>query len=118
MRERGCMHIVLTLAVIVNILSIIMLLIGLLYSFKQPKNKAIYGYLIAGCIAAYIIMLSLISIYGFLEKHYLYSIILFLCVISHFIIGKLVKYETLKKYTTAQIICYFMSLITLLSNFQ
>ena len=111
------MYIVLISAIIVNIISIIMLLLGLFYNFKQPKNKAIYGYLIAGCMLLYIITISLASIYGLLGKHYLYCLILFLCVISHFIIGKFVKYETLKKYTIAQIMCYVVSLITLLLNF-
>ena len=111
------MYIVLVSAIIVNILSIIMLLIGLFYNFKQPKNKAIYGYLIAGCILLYIITLSLILIYVFWAKHYIYSFILFICIISHFIIGKLVKYETLKKYTIVQIMFYVVSLITLLLNF-
>ena len=104
-------------AIIVNILSIIMLLIGLFYNFKQPKNKALYGYLIAGCMLLYIITLSLALIYDVFGKHYLYSFILFLCIMSHFVIGKLVKYETLKKYTTVQIMCYVVSLITLLLNF-
>ena len=63
-------------AIIVNILSIIMFLIGLFYNFKQPKNKAIYGYLIAGCMLLYIITMSLALIYGFLGKHYLYSLVL------------------------------------------
>lgn len=107
------MYIVLASAIIVNILSIIILLTGLLYNFKQPKNKAMHGYLVAGSMLLYIIMLSLVLIYGLLGKHYLYSFVLFLCIISPFIIGKLVKYETLKKYTTAQIMCYVVSLITL-----
>jgi hypothetical protein len=111
------MYIVLISAIIVNILSIIMLLIGLFYNFKQPKIKAIYGYLIAGCMLLYIITLGLVSISGFFGKHYLYSLVLFLCIISHFIIGKLVKYETLKIYTTVQIMFYIVSLITLLLNF-
>ena len=111
------MHIVLISAIIINILSVIILLIALFYNFKQPKNKAIYGYFMAGSMISYIIIISLALIYGFLEKHYLLSIVLFLCVTSHFIIGKLVKYETLKKYTTIQIICYAISLITLLSNY-
>ena len=110
------MHIVLVSAIIINILSIIMLLIGRFYNFKQPKNKAIYGYLIAGCMLLYIITLSFALIYVFFEKRYFYSFILFLCVSSHFIIGKLVKYETLKKYTTVQIMCYVVSLITMLLN--
>ena len=112
------MYIVLILAIIINILSAIILLIGLFYNFKQPKNKAVYGYLIAGCMLLYIVTLSSVSIYGFLGKHYLYSFVLFLCIISHFIIGKLVKYETLKIYTTIQIMCYIISLFTLLLNFK
>ena len=111
------MYIVLMSAVIVNILSVIMLIIGIFYKFKQPKNKAMFGYLITGCIILYIITLGLALINGFIEKHYLYSLILFLCVISHFIIGKLVKYETLKQYTIVQIACYVVSLTTLLLNF-
>ena len=111
------MYIVLISAIIVNIISVIMLLLGLFHNFKQPKNKAIYGYLIAGCMLLYIITISLASIYGLFGKHYFYSLVLFLCVISHFIIGKLVKYETLKKYTIAQIMCYVVSLITMLMNF-
>ena len=111
------MYLVLISAIIVNILSVIMLLIGLFHNFKQPKSKAVYGYLITGCMLLYMITLSLALICGFAQKHYLYSFILFLCIISHFIIGKLVKYETLKRYTTAQIMCYVVSLMTLLLNF-
>ncbi len=107
------MYIVLISAIIVNILSIGMLSIGLLHNFKQPKYKAIYGYLIAGCMLLYIITLSLVLIHDFIGKHYLYGFVLFLCILSHFIIGKLVKYKTLKKYTTVQIMCYIISLITL-----
>ena len=94
-----------------------MLLIGLLYNFKQPKNKAIYGYLLAGSMLFYIITLSPALVCEFLGKHYLFSLVLFLCIISHFIIGKFVKYETLKKYTAAQIMCYVISMITLLLSF-
>lgn len=111
------MYIVLISAVISNILSITMMPVGLFYDFQQPKNKAIYGYLIAGCIISYIITLGLALLYGLFEKHYLYSLVLFLCIISHFIIGKLVKYETLKKYTILQIMCYVVSLAVLLLNF-
>jgi len=111
------MYIVILSAIIVNILSVIMLLIGLLHNFKRPKNKAIYGYLIAGSMLLYIVTLSLPLIYGLLVKHYIYSLVLFLCIISHFIIGKIVKHETLKKYTIVQIICYIVSLFTLFLNF-
>ena len=108
------MYIVLTSAIIINILTIIILTIGLFCNFKQPKNKAIYGYLIACCMILYIITLSFVIIYGVFRKSFFYSFVLFLCIISHFIIGKLVKYETLKKYTIIQIMCYIISLIILL----
>ena len=111
------MYIVLLSAVVVNILSILMFPIGLFYNFEQPKIKAVYGYLIAGCMLLYILMLGMALIYGLFVRHYLFSLILFLCIISHFIIGKLVTYETLKKYTVVQIMCYVVSLVTLLLNF-
>ena len=108
------MHIVLSLAIIINILFIIVLLTGLFYKFKQPKNKAVHGYLIAGCMISYILTLVLALIYGFLEKHFLHSFILFLCTISPFIIGKLVNYNSLKLYTIIQILSCLFSLIILL----
>ena len=108
------MYIVLISALIVNILSVIMLLVGLFYNFKQPKNKAKYGYLIAGCLILYMVTLGVTLIYGLFENYYLYSFVLFLCIGSHFVIGKLVKYETLKKYTIVQIMFYCVSLVTLL----
>lgn len=110
------MYIVSILAIIINIISILTLLTGLFYNFKNPKSKAMYGYLITGCMLLYIIILILALVFGFLEKQYFYSIILLLCIISHFIIGKLVKYETLKKYTIIQTIIYIMSLIILFIN--
>ena len=108
------MYIAVGLAVIANILSIIMLSIGLFYNFKQPKSKALYGYLIAGSIILYIVLSSLFAIYGLFIKQILYSLILFLCVASIFIIGHIVNYKTLKKYTVVQILCFIVSLATLL----
>ena len=108
------MHLIITLAVIANILSIIMLLIGLLYNFKQPKNKAVFGYFIAGSMIIYLAVLSFTAIYLLLANHYIRSLVLILCIISPFVIGRLVKYETLKKYTIIQIMCFTASLIILL----
>lgn len=108
------MHIILTLAIVINILSVIALLIGLFYNFKHPKNKAMHGYFIVGSMLLYVITLSLALIYGLFEKHFLYSFILFLCIISPFIIGKLVNYNSLKKYTIIQILSCLVSLIILL----
>ena len=111
------MHIVVTLGIIANILSIIVFLIGLFYNFQQPKVKAVYGYTIAGCVIPYLVLLSIIGAYGLVVNHNLYSLILLFCVASPFIIGKLVKYETLKLYTFIQIICFVVSLVTLLLRF-
>jgi hypothetical protein len=110
------MYIVLP-AIIVNILAIIVLTIGLLYNFKEPKNKAIFGYWVVGSMILYILFLSIAFVFGVFVKHNLYSIILLLCVVSPFAIGKFVKYETLKKYTAAQIICFVVSLAVLLLKF-
>jgi len=103
---------------VINILSIIVMSIGLFHEFKNPKHKAIFGYTITAIMIMYMILLGIISIYAlFVNHNLLYSLILFLCVISPFIIGKFVKYETLKKYTATQIMCYVVSLTTLLLNF-
>ncbi len=99
--------------IIINILSIIVLSVGLLYKFKQPKNKAIFGYVIATSIIMYILLLGFIAIYELLIKHNIYSLILLICVLSPFIIGKLVDYNSLKKYTIIQILCFLPSLIIL-----
>jgi hypothetical protein len=111
------MRIITQIAIIINILSVILLSIGFFHNFEQPKTKAVYGYSIAGCMLAYIVALSLITIYGIAVSHNLYSAFLFLCVISPFVIGKLVKYETLKKYTFIQIMCFVISLLILLIKF-
>ena len=105
------MHIV---AIVINIIAIIVLSAGLFHKFEHPKHKAIFGYTVAGSMILYIAFLGLIAIYEILVNRNLYGASLILCVISPFIIGKLVKYETLKKYTVAQIICFIVSLVTLL----
>ena len=104
-------------AIIVNILSIIILSVGIFYNFENPRGKAIYGYFVVGSMLLYIISLCFAVIYGLFMKHNFYSYILILCVISPFIIGKLVKYETLKKYTIAQVACFIVSLAILLLKF-
>ena len=108
---------IITPAIIVNILSILLFATGLFYSFKKPKNKAIFGYSIAGGLIMYIITISMAFVYGLIIKPVLYCFILLLCAISPFAIGKLVKYETLKKYTVVQIICLTVSLAIMLLEF-
>jgi len=111
------MHIIVTSAIIVNIFSIIVLLLGLFCNFEQPKNKAIFGYCVVGALILYIITLSIATIYKLIVKPDLYCILVLLCVISPFVIGKLVRFETLKKYTIIQIICFIVSLLALATVF-
>ena len=111
------MHIIVTSAIIVNILSIIVLSLGLFCNFEQPKNKAIFGYCVVGALIFYIITLSIATIYKLIVKPDLYCIPTLLCVISPFVIGKLVRFETLKKYTIIQIICFIVSLLALATVF-
>ena len=111
------MHIIVTSAIIVNIFSIIVLLLGLFCNFEQPKNKAIFGYCVVGALIFYIITLRIATIYKLIVKPDLYCIPTLLCVISPFVIGKLVRFETLKKYTIIQIICFIVSLLALATVF-
>ena len=101
--------------IVINILSIIVLSAGLFHRFEHPKQKAIYGYIITASMIMYILLLGFIAIYGlFVNHNLLYNLILFLCVISPFIIGKSVNYNSLKLYTIIQILCFLFSLIILL----
>lgn len=111
------MRIVLSSAIIVNLIAIILLLVGVFCNFKNPKNKAIFGYFVAGSIIMYIITLSIALLCELMIMPNYYCIGIFLCLISPFIIGKLVKYKTLKKYTFIQIICFSISLTALLINY-
>lgn len=108
------MYLVNLLAIFVNIVAAVGLLVGLFYNFVQPKNKAIFGYFIVGSMLLYIILLGVIVIQRWILEPNLSCFILTLCVISPFIIGKLVKYGTLKKYTVIQIMFFVASLTILL----
>ena len=101
--------------IIINIIAIIVLLIGLFHNFKRPKSKAVFGYFVAGSMLLYVVMASFATIYRLFTKPDLYCLILFLCAISPFVIGKLVKFDTLKKYTIIQIIFFIVSLLIILN---
>ena len=90
------------------------LLLGLFYRFEQPKHKAIFGYTVLASMIMYILLVGFIAVYCLYVNHILYSLILFLCAVSPFIIGKFVNYNSLKLYTIIQILCYLLSLIILL----
>lgn len=105
---------IITTGIIINVLLIIVLLIGVVYKFEHPKCKAIFGYTVTASMIMYILLLGIVTVYGLFVNHNLYSYILFLCIISPFIIGKLVNYNSLKKYTIIQILSCLFSLIILL----
>jgi len=101
------------ITLIFNLLTILILLFGLFYQFENPKNKAVYGYVMAGGMIPYLILLSLYILLELAYKNSYSSAILILCILSPFVIGKLVTYETLKKYTFIQIICFSISAVFL-----
>ena len=107
------MNIITLITIILNIVAILVLCAGLFHKFENPKNKAVYGYVIAGGMIPYMLALSIYVISDIIVNRNFWSIFLILCVISPFIIGKLVKYETLKKYTIIQIFCFCISLVVI-----
>lgn len=111
------MHIAVMLAIISNILLIVVLSVALIYGFEQPKFKAAYGYVLAGSMLAYLLLSGFVSVYGLLANRNPYALVLLLCMISPFVIGRFVSYETLKKYTVVQIMCFVVSLTALFLKF-
>ena len=107
------MNIITLITIILNIVAILVLCAGLFHKFENPKNKAVYGYVIAGGMIPHMLALSIYVISDIIVNRNFWSILLILCVISPFIIGKLVKYETLKIYTLIQILCFCTSLAVL-----
>lgn len=107
------MNIITLITIILNIVAVLILCAGLFHKFENPKNKAVYGYVIAGGMIPYMLALSIYVVADIIVNRNFWSILLILCVISPFIIGKLVKYETLKIYTFIQILCFCASLAVL-----
>ena len=107
------MSIITITTLIFNILAILVLFVGLVFRIENPKSKAVYGYVIAGGMIPYMVMLTVYAVAKTVFEHDLWLLLLILCVISPFIIGKLVRYETLKKYTLIQILCFCVSLVVL-----
>lgn len=107
------MYIVTVFSIIANIAIIAALLTGLFYTFKAPKNKAVFGYVMVGCMIAYILTLSLFIISETVAAHNFIYMWLILCIISPFIIGKFASFKTLKKYTAIQTVCFLTSLAAL-----
>ncbi|MBR1942797.1 hypothetical protein IJ843_03575 [bacterium] len=107
------MKIITDIAVFFNIFILIVLLFGLFFKFENPKQKAAYGITMAISMISYLLTLSTVIAFGAILKHNFNMLYLVLCVISPFVIGYFVKYETLKKYTVIQILFFAASLIFL-----
>ena len=112
------MSILVKITLLINLITIIALLAGLFYKFDNPKVKASYGYLLAGCIISYLLLLTLVIVCDVFFNQNYQSILLLIFILSPFITGKLVKYETLKRYTIIQISCFILSLGILFINFM
>ena len=110
------MNIVNGITLTVNIILIVIFLIALFYNFKMPKNKAMFGYVIVSGLILYLILLGFYIILQLLVRHNLSSLYLIICLISPFIVGYFVKYNTLRKYTFIQILFFMSSLIYILIN--
>lgn len=104
-------------ALILNIIAIAVLSFGLFHQFENPKNKATYGYFLAAGMIPYLIVTALVMLVQIFLKHNLIFILLLICLASPFVIGKLVKYQTLKKYTVIQILCFCISLVLFLTSY-
>lgn len=94
-----------------------MLSVGLFHKFENPKNKAAYGYILAGGMISYMLSLSIYIVADAIIKQNYWTSLLVFCVISPFVIGKVVKYNTLKIYTVVQIICFLISLAIIILKF-
>ena len=105
------------ITLIFNILTIIVLSIGIIHKFENPKNKAVYGYIIAANMIPYLILLSIFALLEIFTTHIFSTILFLFSIISPFIIGKLVKYETLQFYTVIQILCFLLSAVIIIHNY-
>ena len=105
------------IAIIINILSIAVLFYGLFNQFENPKQKAIYGYVLAAGMIPYLLITGLVMLVQVFIKQNLLFFLLLICIASPFVIGKLVKYKTLKKYTVIQILCFCVSLVLFWINY-
>lgn len=112
------MSTIVKITLLINLITILALSAGLFNKFDNPKVKANYGYLLAGSIITYLLSLTLVIIWDIFFNQNFQTILLLIFVLSPFIIGKLVKYETLKKYTIIQILCFILSFMVLFINFM
>ena len=107
---------ILNIAILFNLFVIFVFIPGLFLKFQNPNIKAIYGYTMTFGMFLYILTILLFIIANY-KNSYIFAILIS-CLLSPFIIGKLVSYKTLKIYTILQIICFLISFIILLMLYQ
>ncbi len=104
------MKLVTFLAEFINIITIIVFLTALFCKFENPKRKAIFGYVVVASIIAYLIFMGLYLISTLVLVHDLRVLWMLLFMVSPFVIGVLVRYETLRLFTMLQILSFAGSL--------
>ena len=110
------MNLVLGFSLLINILLVIVLAINLHYLNKNslaPKTKAFLGVALGALLLLYLILMAIILVFEVLNKNY-YFIFLSIFILMPFVIGKLVSYKTLYKYSMLQMILFLFSLVFIL----
>ena len=105
------MNLVLGFALLINILLILVFVINLYYINKNslaPKTKAFLGVAFGSLLFLYLILMAIILTFGVLNRNY-YSILLSIFIFMPFVIGKLVSYKTLIKYSILQLLLFATS---------
>ncbi|MCQ2957658.1 MAG: hypothetical protein MJ180_02020 [Candidatus Gastranaerophilales bacterium] len=103
--------------IFINIIMLAILIIGYIFEFKKdinPKHKASIGVLMAIFMALYITGFGIFGIINLFINKILLAFLMFFFIALPFVIGYLVKYDTLKKYSIWQIICFLSSLAVLI----
>ena len=105
------MRIVTYLALIINILTILVFITALFGKFNNPKHQAVFGYVMVGTIITYLIFMGLYLVASLIFAHNLSALWMLLFMAAPFVIGILVKFETLKLFTVLQILTFCASLL-------
>lgn len=104
------MRIFIYLTILVNLISVLFFITGLVYNFQTPEKKASFGYYLLSSMYLFLIFLFLLIFAEIFIMHN-YNILPFvICLISPYIIGYFAKYNTYKFYTIVQIIIFLINL--------
>ena len=114
------MSFVLNSAIVINAITILIFLTAYIFEFHysvNPKLKAICG--LYSTVAMLLYLLSLIiTVFYHIYYANAFGMLLLPFIFMPFLIGRVVRYETLKKYTILQILCFIFSFVILLSIYK